>query len=117
LLFFSLHLVNTFALLLLLLSILTLPFSLIMAAQNKSAGRLTIKAVAAILVLIPFLVLPTYGQQDSSCVTTYDPTHDYFPDKSQGNQPLFTTRFRRNSVNRMSLTKHLASLSHLPPSS
>jgi hypothetical protein len=58
-----------------------------------------------------------YGQQDSSCVTTYHPTHDYFPDKSQRNQPLFTTRFRRNSVNRMSLTKHLASLSHLSPSS
>ncbi|KAG0294565.1 hypothetical protein BGZ96_000913 [Linnemannia gamsii] len=54
-----------------------------MAAQNKAAGRLTIKAIAALLLLAPFLVSPTYGQQNSSCVTTFDPTHDYFPDKSQ----------------------------------
>ncbi|KAH7026859.1 hypothetical protein BKA57DRAFT_93554 [Linnemannia elongata] len=54
-----------------------------MAVQNKSASRLITKAVAAILLLAPFLVVPTYGQQDSTCVTTYDPTKDYFPDKSQ----------------------------------
>ncbi|KAG0052667.1 hypothetical protein BGZ90_006430 [Linnemannia elongata] len=54
-----------------------------MAVQNKSASRLITKAVAAILLLAPFLVVPTYGQQDSICVTTYDPTKDYFPDKSQ----------------------------------
>ncbi|KAG9065334.1 hypothetical protein KI688_002659 [Linnemannia hyalina] len=41
------------------------------------------KAVAAILLLAPFLVVPTCGQQSTACVTTYDPTEDYFLDKSQ----------------------------------
>lgn len=59
-----------------------------MAVQNKSSRRLITKAVTAILLLAPLLVVPTNGQQDSTCVTTYDPTKDYFPDKSQGNPPL-----------------------------
>ncbi|KAF8945170.1 hypothetical protein BGZ47_003167, partial [Haplosporangium gracile] len=54
-----------------------------MAVQNKSASRLSNKTIAVILFLAPFLVLPTYGQQDSTCATTYDPTKDYFPDKSE----------------------------------
>ncbi|KAF9542790.1 hypothetical protein EC957_001688 [Mortierella hygrophila] len=54
-----------------------------MAVQNKATPRMITKAVSAILLLAPFLVVPTYGQQSSSCVTTYDPTVDYFSDKSQ----------------------------------
>ncbi|KAF9543969.1 hypothetical protein EC957_000334 [Mortierella hygrophila] len=54
-----------------------------MAVQNMVTPRMITKAVSAILLLAPFLVVPTNGQQSSSCVTTYNPTVDYFSDKSQ----------------------------------
>ncbi|KAF9907646.1 hypothetical protein EC991_010766 [Linnemannia zychae] len=68
-----------------------------MAAQNSSARRLGAKAISAFLLLAPLLVLPVYGQDTPDCVTAYDPTKDYFPDKSQvDGGALFSITYHNN---------------------
>ncbi|KAG0367182.1 hypothetical protein BGX24_003343 [Mortierella sp. AD032] len=68
-----------------------------MVVHNNSTRRLRSKAIGTFLLLAPLLALPTYGQQTPDCVTTYDPTQDYFPDKSQvDGGALFSIVYNKN---------------------
>ncbi|KAF8932351.1 periplasmic binding protein [Dissophora ornata] len=60
-------------------------------------------SICAFLLLVPFLVMPVQAQATQgtiggqSCVTTYNATYDYFPDKIQVDDAvLFSVRYEKN---------------------